>query len=137
MARFDNFASAISFLLSHTNWDNYQEASDFVCDVWNSALENKPQPTLTPDDLDFIRGSKIQAIKKLREFTGLGLKEAKDFVEAVYCSAPNTNDDRINNLEWDIQFTKNLVAYRDNTIEQQQETIRKLRSLLHSLVDKM
>ncbi len=29
------------------------------------------------------RGSKIEAIKLYREFTGQGLKEAKDFVEAL------------------------------------------------------
>lgn len=34
--------------------------------------------------MDFIRtGQKIEAIKRVRTFTGLGLKEAKDWVEAV------------------------------------------------------
>lgn len=43
--------------------------------------------TLQPDALEEIRalahaGKKIEAIKRLRELTGLGLKEAKDLVDA-------------------------------------------------------
>jgi ribosomal protein L7/L12 len=34
------------------------------------------------------RGNKIEAIKRCREMTGLGLKEAKDFVEALPASGP-------------------------------------------------
>jgi hypothetical protein len=44
-----------------------------------------PSPTdpLPPDVLDALaRGNKIEAIKLLRGHTGLGLKEAKDAVEA-------------------------------------------------------
>lgn len=43
---------------------------------------------LPPGNLDqvkeaLIRGNKIEAIKRYREATGLGLKEAKDAVEAM------------------------------------------------------
>ncbi|MFE3455701.1 ribosomal protein L7/L12 [Nonomuraea sp. NPDC059194] len=48
-----------------------------------------PTHTRAPDDLDGVlrdliaRGRKIHAIKLLREHTGLGLKQAKDAVEAL------------------------------------------------------
>ncbi len=34
------------------------------------------------------RGRKIEAIKKVRELTGMGLKEAKDFVDSVEPNLP-------------------------------------------------
>lgn len=41
------------------------------------------RPLLPPDVLEALQqGRKIEAIKRLREATGLGLKEAKDMVEA-------------------------------------------------------
>jgi large subunit ribosomal protein L7/L12 len=52
----------------------------------------QPQPApvrgLTQDELAAVRalladGQKIQAIKLVREITDLGLKEAKDYVEAL------------------------------------------------------
>jgi ribosomal protein L7/L12 len=51
-----------------------------------------PRP-LSETDLDELRalvaqGNKIVAIKRCRELTGLGLKEAKDFVEALPASGP-------------------------------------------------
>ena len=36
------------------------------------------------------RGNKIEAIKRVRQRTGLGLKEAKDFVEALPAAGPAT-----------------------------------------------
>jgi ribosomal protein L7/L12 len=63
---------------------------------WGGSLDRAPQPyvvaqpsaTLADGDLAAIyellaRGNKIEAIKRVRELTGLGLKEAKDFVEAM------------------------------------------------------
>jgi ribosomal protein L7/L12 len=42
----------------------------------------EPHKTLSPAIVDAIRrGSKIEAIKLYREATGLGLKEAKDYIE--------------------------------------------------------
>lgn len=42
-----------------------------------------PRPSLPPDVLDALqRGNIIEAIKLLRASTGLGLKEAKDAIEA-------------------------------------------------------
>jgi len=41
------------------------------------------RPVLPPDVLESLQhGHKIEAIKRLREATGLGLKEAKDMVDA-------------------------------------------------------
>ena len=44
--------------------------------------------TITPDENEAIcaalaKGQKIEAIKIYREATGLGLKEAKDFIDAL------------------------------------------------------
>ena len=46
---------------------------------------------LAPDEeiRDLLaRGKKIQAIKRVRELTGMGLKEAKDYVEALPHAPP-------------------------------------------------
>lgn len=50
----------------------------------STAALSQAAASLLPDDvLDALRsGNKIEAIKRLREATGLGLKEAKDLVEA-------------------------------------------------------
>ncbi|AVQ00108.1 hypothetical protein C7S18_13255 [Ahniella affigens] len=40
------------------------------------------------------RGSKIEAIKLLREATGLGLKESKDAIEYLEASIVHANDSR-------------------------------------------
>jgi ribosomal protein L7/L12 len=55
-----------------------------------------PPPTASraPDDeiRDLLaQGNKIQAIKRVREITGMGLKEAKDYVEALP-QAPSLNE---------------------------------------------
>lgn len=48
-----------------------------------TALSQAAASVLPDDVLDALRGgNKIEAIKRLREATGLGLKEAKDLVEA-------------------------------------------------------
>jgi ribosomal protein L7/L12 len=52
-----------------------------------------PVHTSTADVEDELRallarGQKIEAIKRVREATGLGLKEAKDYVEALAAGAP-------------------------------------------------
>ena len=48
-----------------------------------------PMIELEPEVVAAIRsGRKIEAIKKLREVRGLGLKEAKDLVD-LYCSQNN------------------------------------------------
>jgi hypothetical protein len=39
-----------------------------------------------------IGGLKIEAIKEVRSFTGMGLKESKDFVEEVIAGRPKTLD---------------------------------------------
>ena len=41
-------------------------------------------PTVLPEILDLVRrGKKIEAIKVYREQTGLGLKEAKDYIDSL------------------------------------------------------
>ena len=46
----------------------------------------QPEPYQpVPDDVRLLmgRGQKIQAIKQIQEVTGMGLKEAKEFVESL------------------------------------------------------
>lgn len=53
------------------------------------AMTPPPRPAAAPAGLDddvrgyLAQGNKIMAIKHVREATGLGLKEAKDFVEEI------------------------------------------------------
>jgi ribosomal protein L7/L12 len=55
-----------------------------------------PAPDLSTLDADreitalVARGSKIEAIKRVRELTGLGLKEAKDYVDALERRMPSS-----------------------------------------------
>lgn len=53
---------------------------------------NRPALTPLPPEAAqaMARGNKIQAIKLVREHTGLGLKEAKDLVEAHEEASPRT-----------------------------------------------
>lgn len=55
----------------------------------SSAALSQTAASLLPDDvLDALRGGqRIEAIKRLREATGLGLKEAKDLIEACETGA--------------------------------------------------
>jgi ribosomal protein L7/L12 len=47
------------------------------------------KPALSSEVIEAIeRGNKIEAIKLLRESTGLGLKEAKDIIDAYEDSRP-------------------------------------------------
>ena len=54
-----------------------------------AAALSQTAASLLPDDvLDALRGGhRIEAIKRLREATGLGLKEAKDLIEAYEAGA--------------------------------------------------
>ena len=53
-------------------------------------------PTHDPEVLAFLRGgSKIQAIKRYRELHGIGLKEAKDAVEAIVLPPDATETDAL------------------------------------------
>jgi len=45
---------------------------------------NLPNPDVDPEVLGLAKaGRKIEAIKRYRELTGVGLKDAKDFVERL------------------------------------------------------
>ena len=56
--------------------------------VSSSALSQTAASLLPNDVLDALRGGqRIEAIKRLREATGLGLKEAKDLIEACEAEA--------------------------------------------------
>ena len=56
--------------------------------VSSSALSQTAASLLPDDVLDALRGGqRIEAIKRLREATGLGLKEAKDLIEACEADA--------------------------------------------------
>lgn len=83
---------AIKLVRDQTGLD-LQEAKDYVealpSDPLMSQMEyGQSTPTLPFDAEQEIRrlltnGDKIQAIKRVRELTGLGLKEAKDYVDSL------------------------------------------------------
>jgi ribosomal protein L7/L12 len=57
-----------------------------------AGVEYEPYKNLPSDVVDALRrGNKIQAIKHYREATGIGLKEAKDFIEDVQRRAGDTS----------------------------------------------
>ena len=45
----------------------------------------QPEPYSFPDEVRLLiaRGKTIEAIRRIRELTGMGLKEAKDFVDQL------------------------------------------------------
>jgi ribosomal protein L7/L12 len=51
------------------------------------SLRQLPEPNEEIQDL-LARGNKIEAIKRVREATGMGLKEAKEYVEALPHAPP-------------------------------------------------
>jgi ribosomal protein L7/L12 len=52
--------------------------------LMHAGIEFDPYKHLPPEVMDAVqRGKKIEAIKRYRESTGAGLKEAKDFIEEV------------------------------------------------------
>jgi ribosomal protein L7/L12 len=72
-----------------------KEAKDYVEAMAAGAIHDLPAPAHSAGDANdsgqtlaevpalLARGNKIEAIKRVRELTGLGLKEAKDYVEAM------------------------------------------------------
>lgn len=74
----DTYLARVSDLLRRSSVDDAEELVRL--------LETNLQPVLKLDRFDDVRdfvraGRKIEAIKRYRELTGVGLKEAKDAVE--------------------------------------------------------
>ena len=71
-----------------------KESKDIVDDVQRgrtiplNAAPPDPEPGLTRVHTLIAEGNKIEAIKEYRRLTGLGLKEAKDAVEAIEQGMP-------------------------------------------------
>jgi len=69
--------------------DRFVDAFDRIADALQrlAAHQDSPpaRPIVTFDDIRrlFFAGDKIGAIKRFRELTGAGLKDAKDCVEAI------------------------------------------------------
>jgi len=94
LAAGDNKIAAIKRMRELTGL-GLKEAKDYVEALPLAAPADPPTPALTPaanaavtPDLAEVSallagGNKIAAIKRLREVTGVGLKEAKDYVEAM------------------------------------------------------
>ncbi|MEM7028162.1 MAG: ribosomal protein L7/L12 [Chloroflexota bacterium] len=81
---------AVKQVRDATNW-NLREAKDYVDAIEAGKTPPIPEKPITaaPEIVavevrDLIaQGRKIEAIKKVRTLTGWGLKEAKDFVDAL------------------------------------------------------
>jgi ribosomal protein L7/L12 len=75
LERIARLEDQVATLYRHLGISPEPEVSDAVPET---------QPFLTPAFYDALRrGSKIQAIKLYRQTTGVGLKEAKDAVDAM------------------------------------------------------
>ena len=56
----------------------------FILDHLQLTPPDEPEPRVSPEILDLLReGRKIEAIKLYRVETGVGLKEAKDFIDSL------------------------------------------------------
>jgi len=69
-----------------------------AADLFDKALEMSSQPKTTTIWTVWLAShgeKKIQCIKTVREFTNLGLKEAKELVEASPCAVLNTTDESL------------------------------------------
>ena len=57
---------------------------NFILDHLQLIPPREPEPRVSPEILDLVRdGRKIEAIKLYREETGVGLKEAKDYIDSL------------------------------------------------------
>ena len=75
------------------------------------AAEKEPEKTEFDVVLSAAGGNKIQVIKAIREITGLGLKEAKDLVEA----APKTVKEQVSKA--DAEEMKKKLTEAGATVE--------------------
>ena len=78
---------AVKLVLTQTG-KGLKEAKDYVDSLAKSALPEMPvgvsKETLAFEVSHLIaKGNTIQAVKRVRELTGWGLKEAKDFVDSL------------------------------------------------------
>ncbi len=85
---------AIKLVRQHTTW-GLKEAKDYVDKLDAGELvpplsANEPAPSpVPPPDMDaqvmelLAQRKKIEAVKLVRQYTALGLKEAKDYVESL------------------------------------------------------
>lgn len=72
---------AIKYVMEHTNV-GLKDAKDFV----ENFMVNKPAEVIEGDVLEHVKNllknhQKVEAIKEVRNSTGMGLKESKDFVD--------------------------------------------------------
>ena len=66
-------------LFEHLDLRPRETASD---DWWGGGEGDAPDPATDPEIQDLLaKGNEIQAIKRYRELTGLGLAEAKEAIE--------------------------------------------------------
>lgn len=79
----DGKLPAIKYVMKHTNV-GLKDAKDFV----ENFMVNKPAQVFEGDVLQHVKNllknhQKIEAIKEVRENTGMGLQESKDFVDNI------------------------------------------------------
>lgn len=83
-------SQAVEAMLANGQYEHAKETIDVLARVdrimQNKQIQHTPSLTdtrFTQDEVNMIlQGRKIDAIKKVRERTGYGLKEAKDLVES-------------------------------------------------------
>ncbi len=85
-------AGAIVFALSRSWGGSLDRGPMPIQGVPDPRVANISDHTLREVQALVARGNKIEAIKRLRELTGLGLKEAKDYVDSLPPVPPSGDD---------------------------------------------
>jgi ribosomal protein L7/L12 len=85
-------AGVVLFVLNRSWGSSLEQGRMPIQGVSDPRVANISDHTLREVQALVARGNKIEAIKRLRDLTGLGLKEAKDYVESLP-SIPSSGDD--------------------------------------------
>jgi ribosomal protein L7/L12 len=85
-------AGAIFFALKGSWGGSFDHSHMPIQGVPDPRVANISDHTLREVQALVARGNKIEAIKRLRELTGLGLKEAKDYVDSLPLIPPSGDD---------------------------------------------
>ncbi len=81
----DEKMEAIKLVRDRMGW-KLKQSKEYVDEIerWMQSLPTEKEPVSDPEIRAFVqRGALVQAVKRVRETTGWGLKEAKEYVDSV------------------------------------------------------
>lgn len=73
------FCAKLGYSLHDLTWRHLKSIQDELLTLIPHAISH----TVSDEKIQYVKEGKIQAIKSVREMTGMGLKDAKDYVEAI------------------------------------------------------